>query len=76
MRLPVHLVEFLDGPVMILLGTCSASNWPEAGRAVGLRLSEDASALNLVVSRWQWPQTVDNIVATGNLTVTLSRPAD
>ena len=76
MRLSDTLVEFLNGPLMILLGTRSAAFVPEIGRAIGQRLSPEASALDLIVSRWQWPATVDNIAATGALAVTLARPDD
>ncbi|MEO8244629.1 MAG: hypothetical protein ABI832_20245 [bacterium] len=76
MRLSDALIEFLAGPVMILLGSRTATNVPDAGRSVGLRLSADAQSVDLVTSRWQWPQTVENVAATGGLAVTLSRPTD
>jgi hypothetical protein len=76
MRLPKDIVEFLGGPAMILLGTRSEVFVPEIGRGVGLRLSEHEDEIDLIMSRWQWPQTVSNIAANGSLAATLSRPTD
>lgn len=76
MQLPDYLVEFLDGPAMILLGTRSQDIYPEVGRAVGVRVVPGNQMIDLVVSRWQWPATVANIISTGELAVTVSRPTD
>ncbi len=76
MRLPEQVVEFLGGPSMILLGTRSAVFKPGIGRAIGLRLAEEADRIDLMLSRWQWPQTAANIASNGQLAVTFSRPSD
>lgn len=76
MRIPDYLVEFLASPAMILLGTRNAGNMPDVGRAMGVRLIDGNETIELLVSKWQWPGTVENISRTGILAVTLSRPSD
>lgn len=76
MRIDENLARFLEGPVMIILGTCDAQGRPEVGRAVGARVLAAARRVELAVSAWQWPQTVADVRATGRLAATFSRPSD
>ncbi len=76
MRLPEVVTDFLGGPAMIVLGTRSPVFVPDIGRAVGLTIGSSQDEIDLMVSRWQWPQTTSNIAATGQLAATFSRPTD
>lgn len=70
------LAAFLMSPVMIILGSADSSLCPEIARAVGASVRADKSEVELMVSRWQWPQTVRNVEANGRLAVTFARPSD
>lgn len=76
MRIGDDLARFLEGPVMIILGTADAAGRPEIGRAIGIRVVAAQGRIELVVSGWQWPGTVANLRATERLAATFSRPAD
>lgn len=76
MRIGEDLARFLEGPVMIILGTRDAADKPEIGRAVGARVLAVAGRVELVVSGWQWPGTVANLRDNGRLAATFSRPSD
>lgn len=70
------LVRFLQRPVMIIVGTLDAASRPEIGRAVGASVDPEAGGLELVVSRWQWPATIENVRTSGRAAATFSRPSD
>ena len=70
-----ELAAFLESPVMIILGT-GAEGIPEIGRGLGASVEEGGLALHVIVSAWQWPQTVAQSRATGLIAATFSRPAD
>lgn len=69
------LATFLESPVMIILGTGSAAG-PQIGRGLGATVSEGGLALHVMVSAWQWPATVANARANGQVAATFARPAD
>jgi len=68
-----ELAAFLESPVMIILGT-GGDGVPEIGRGVGAMV-EDA-ALHVLVSAWQWPETVAQARAKGRIAVTFARASD
>lgn len=76
MQIPDFLDGFLRGPTMILVGSRNAANIAEVGRAVGVWIGPGASELDLLISRWQWPDTIANLVQNGASAVTVSRPTD
>lgn len=76
MRIDTDLSRFVTSPVMIIVGTRDDSLCPEIGRAVGVRVAASGTGLDLMLSRWQWGRTVDNIRANGDIAVTFSRPSD
>lgn len=76
MRIGAELARFLEGPVMIILGSVDRAGRPEVGRAVGARVAAAPGRVDLVVSAWQWAGTVSNARASGRLAATFSRPAD
>jgi hypothetical protein len=76
MRISTELARFLEGPVMIILGTADAEGRPAIGRAVGARVFVAQQRLELMVAGWQWPETLAHVAATGRLAATFSRPSD
>ena len=74
-RIDAELAAFLESPVMIILGT-GTEGVPEIGRGLGASVEADGRALHVVVSTWQWPETVAQARATGRIAATFARPAD
>jgi hypothetical protein len=66
---------FVVGPVMIVVSSCGADLRPSLARALGARLGE-GDVVELVVSRWQWPQLVDDVAQRGDIAATFVRPSD
>lgn len=71
-----ELAAFMASPVMIILGTRDASLAPEIARAVGAVVRRAEGCVDLMVSEWQWPGTVANVRANGQLAATFARPSD
>ena len=76
MRLDAELAAFLTSPVMIIIGTRDAGNRPAIGRAVGASVDADAGIVELVVSGWQWPDSIANLRQGSRIAVTFARPSD
>jgi hypothetical protein len=75
MRIGDELARFVSGPVTIVLGTVDPTGRPEIGRGLaGVAVAADA--VEIVLSRAQWPATADDVTATGRLAGTFTRPAD
>jgi len=74
-RIQTELAAFIESPVMIILGT-GAGGVPEIGRGMGASVEEDGAAMQVIVSAWQWPETVAQARASGRLAATFARPAD
>lgn len=75
-RIDDALARFLVSPVMVIVGSRDAAHRAEIGRAVGVRAAAGESAFEIVISTWQWPDTVANLAAEGAAAVTFSRPGD
>lgn len=71
-----ELASFMASPVMIIVGTCDASLVPDIARAVGALVRGEEGRVDLMISRWQWPQAVRNVEANGRLSATFARPSD
>jgi hypothetical protein len=76
MQIDPELAAFIESPVMIIVGTCDDFLQPQIARAVGAIIDPAKSRIDLVVSRWQWPDTIANIRQNGRLSVTFARPSD
>jgi hypothetical protein len=76
MLIDQDLADFMASPVMIILGTRDGSLAPEIARAVGAVVRREVGRIDLMVSEWQWPKTVANVRANGQLAVTFARPSD
>ncbi len=69
------LAGFLESPVMIILGTHS-DGAPEIARGLGAAVETGTGVLTILLSAWQWPATLANLRANGQIAATFSRPAD
>ena len=76
MLIPPDLAAFMVSPVMIILGTRDDMLVPEIARAVGAIVHKEGGCADLMISEWQWPKTVANVRANGQLAVTFARPSD
>ncbi|SSC66983.1 pyridoxamine 5'-phosphate oxidase family protein [Ciceribacter selenitireducens] len=70
-----ELAAFIESPVMQIVGTADAARRPGIARGVGAWCT-GRGAVDLVLSAWQWPQTIANIEENGRIAVTFSRPSD
>jgi len=70
------LATFLESPVMIIVGSCDDGLLPQVARAAGVVVDRAKGRVDLIVSGWQWPQTIANVGRNGQLAVTFARPAD
>ncbi|MBZ9790883.1 hypothetical protein K9B32_12215 [Rhizobium sp. 3T7] len=70
-----NLAAFIESPVMQIIGTSGLSLKPEIGRGAGA-WCDDLKTVHVVVSAWQWPQTVANLRDNAQVAVTFARPTD
>ena len=70
------LATFLQSPVMIIVGSCDDGLLPQIARAAGAIVDRTKGRIDLIVSSWQWPQTIANVRRNGRLAVTFARPVD
>ena len=70
------LAAFMESPVMIIVGSCDDGLIPQIARAAGAIVDGAKGRVDLIVSSWQWPQTMANVRRNGRLAVTFARPAD
>lgn len=75
MRLSDEIRHFIVSPVMIIVGTRDKANRPSIGRAVGARIVDEES-IDILLSAWQWPDTIANLAANGQAAITFARPSD
>jgi hypothetical protein len=76
MVIDAELVRFMESAVMIIVGTCDDALRPQIGRAVGAIADEATGGVDLIVSNWQWPETIANVRRNGRVAVTFARPSD
>jgi hypothetical protein len=71
-----ELAAFLESPVMIIVGSSDDGLRPQIARAAGAIVDRAQGRVDLIVSGWQWPDTIANVRRNGRLAVTFARPAD
>jgi hypothetical protein len=76
MVIDAELARFMESAVMIIVGTCDDALMPQIGRAAGAIVDRATGGVDLIVSNWQWPQTIANVARNGRLAVTFARPSD
>ena len=71
------MIEFLSGPVLMIIGTCDASGTPGIARGVGVRVeAEAADTIRVFFSDSHWPHIAAHLGGGGLAAATFSRPAD
>ena len=76
MIIDAERASFIESAVMIIVGTCDDELRPKIARAVGAIFDTAAGCVDLIVSDWQWPETIANVRLNGRLAVTFARPSD
>lgn len=76
MTLDEELADFIESPVMIIIGTRNADNVPEIARGVGVEVDRATGTISLLMSAWQWPETAANLASGAPIAITLARPSD
>jgi hypothetical protein len=75
MQLTSEMLDFLSSPVLLLVGAADEHRRPAMGRALGV-IARAADEVDVVLSRWQWPEVVRNIASSGRLALTAARASD
>lgn len=75
MKLQGELAEFLVGPVLLVVSAADGDRRPAIGRAIGARICGPTD-IEVILSRWQWPEAFRNIASSGRLALTASRARD
>jgi len=75
MQLGNELAPFIASPVMIIIGTRDAANLPAIGRGLGA-CALGADSVEVMLSAWQWPDTVANLRDNHRMAATFARPSD
>ena len=70
-----ELLDFVRSPVLLMVCAADSERRPAIGRAMGVRV-DSAGGLDVLLSRWQWPEVVRNIGLSGRLALTASRASD
>lgn len=70
------LAAFIDGPVMMILGTRSLAGLPAVGRAIGARMTPERDAIDIFVSPGQWAEALGGVGAGSEIAFTACRPID
>ncbi len=76
MRFDEEIAGFIAGPVMMIVGTSDSANQPDVGRGVGCRVLPSGETIEVLISGWQWPDTLANLIKTGQAAFTFVRPSD
>ena len=76
MRLYDELLEFLQRPLMCVIGAVDGDGRPWPGRGVGFHILDDLERIDLVFSAWQWPRLEPSIRRTARLAATFVSPSD
>ena len=75
MNLDEATLDFISGPVLLMACATDGDRRPAIGRAMGV-IVQAPDTLDLIVSRWQWPQLVANAASSARLALTASRASD
>jgi hypothetical protein len=74
-KLQSGLDQFLTGPVLLMVSAADDRHRPAIGRGMGA-VVKAPDCIEIMLSRWQWPEVVRNIASSGRLAVTASRARD
>ncbi len=70
------LAAFIEGPVMMVLGTRSLAGLPAVGRAIGARVTPERDAIDIFASPSQWADALGGVAAGSQIAFTACRPSD
>jgi hypothetical protein len=74
--IPEDIIDFLEGGISILVGTCDLETRPEVARAVGASVSRDRSEVTIYLHEAWGAKALANLRANGEIAVGFSRPLD
>jgi hypothetical protein len=74
MTIDHELRQFIEGPVMLIVGSVGGDGRTTIGRASGAQVL-DGGIVALFVSHWQWPNTIENLLANPRMSLTATSPA-
>ncbi len=69
-------MEFLEGGVSVIIGSCDVTGQPECVRGVGVRVESDRACLTLFLPIATGARTLQNLDANPAVAVCFSRPID
>lgn len=75
-RIPADLVDFFEGGVSLLVGTCDTDKKPESTRAVGALVGADRTRLTIFLNHANAERTIANLAANPRVAVCFTRPID
>ena len=75
-QIPPDLVDFFEGGVYVLMGTCDAALRPEGTRAVGAVVAPDRARLTVFLNEANSDRTVANLAVNPRVAVCFTRPID
>lgn len=73
---PSELVDFFEGGVSLLVGTCDEESKPEGTRAVGVCVAPDRAHLTVFLNQPNSERTVANLAVNPRIAVCFTRPID
>ena len=73
---PPELVDFFEGGVSLLVGTCDDAQKPESTRAVGACVAPDRARLTIYLNQVNSERTVANLAVNPRVAVCFTRPID
>ncbi|PZQ50378.1 MAG: hypothetical protein DI556_07425 [Rhodovulum sulfidophilum] len=74
MRVSEDLAGFIEGPILMTIGTRDAANRPMISRGTGGRAWDDRAGVTVAISDWLWPECVANLRDNGMIAITFVRP--
>jgi hypothetical protein len=74
--IPPELVDFFEGGVSLLVGTCDAERKPESTRAVGVTVAPDRAHLTVYLNKANSERTVAHLAVNPKVAVCFTRPID
>jgi hypothetical protein len=70
-----ELRQFIEGPVMLIIASVGDGRRMAIGRASGVKVG-GGHRVRVFISRWQWPDTVDNLLRHPAAALTVASPVD
>lgn len=70
------LRKFLKRPVLQVIGSVNEDGRCQVGRGCGVAIDCEDAQLEIVLSAWQWPETISNLRINGVMAATFMCPLD